>query len=411
MSTLENDAITQLLSSINEKKIDSSFKSDLKKKKCVASEKNCCKAAVRYNTIGNAYKDRLKNIPVYLVREEKNGIIKTHAYARCSKTTQESIDFCHLHCRMVKFNNEGLKIFEKDVLPLSKNDKNRWLANINDDFFENMGKRGAKKKNGDNNYTFTDENHPILLILNHKNPKLLTQLSLYASQLLKSNFSTQLLPFEIVKEKQIEKPIESTSSKLNNLMTLLNSNKSDDSEDDAEDDPQDDAEDDAQDDAQDDPQDDAQDDPQDDPQDESDSEDDSDSSQEEPIDIIPSNQNVELHDSAEDESESESESDVQVVEIYSTNGKLLYYDEENNSVIEPEGNDSGEIIGTLKEISKEYHTVFYNDKHYSVVKELKHPEKGKIYCCVLTNKVFDKKMKLIGSRTKLKNKEYRFDFI
>ena len=88
----------------------------------------------------------------------------------------------------------------------------------------------------------------------------------------------------------------------------------------------------------------------------------------------------------------------------------MYYDEENNSVIEPEGNDSGEIIGILKEISKEYHTIVYNHKYYTVAKELTHEDKGKIYCCVLTDKVFNKKMKLIGSRTKLKNKEYRFDF-
>jgi hypothetical protein len=158
----EDDTINQLLNNLNDNK--GKF-SHLKQKKDYFIEKNCCTAAVKYNTIGTAYTDTKNNLNVYLIKEEKNGNLKTNAYSRCSKTTQDGNVFCHLHCRMLKYNSEGLKIFDKDIVPKSSTDKTRWLANINDDFFENMGKRGAKKKNIDNNYVFSTNNNPILLIL------------------------------------------------------------------------------------------------------------------------------------------------------------------------------------------------------------------------------------------------------
>ena len=67
-----------------------------------------------------------------------------------------------------------MSIIEKDILPKDAIDKNRWLADVNDDYFQEMGKRGAKKKNCENNYTFSESNDPILLTLNHKNAKLAT---------------------------------------------------------------------------------------------------------------------------------------------------------------------------------------------------------------------------------------------
>ena len=385
MSKLENDAMTQLLSSISEKKIESSL--NPKKKKCISNEKHFCTAAVRYITIGDAYRDKLKNFNVLLVEEEKNGIVKPIAYARCSKPTPDSVEFCHLHNATLKRNSKGLKIFEKDIVPYSKNDKHTW-----EKYFENMGKRGAKKKNGDNNFSFSDENHPILMVLNHKNPKLETQLSLYASQLIKSNYSGNSLPLDIVKEQSIKTPvIEKKNDNLSNLMTLISSIKKDENAEDDE------SEDDKS---------------ENDKSEDDESEDDEESNNEQEKSLTKdSDDTLDETSSKASEASEASEDDVQVIEIQSKSGKLLYYDEENNSVIEPEGNDSGEIIGTLEEISKEYHTVEYNKKYFIVAKELKHDEKGKIYRCVLTNKVFNKKMKLIGTCTKLKNKDYRFDFM
>jgi hypothetical protein len=368
MSKNNDLATIQLLNNINEKK-KSNLSENKNKKKDISNEKDNCTAAVRYNTIGNAYKDRMSGVEVYLIKEEKNGNMKTHAYSRCSKTTQEGTNFCHLHCRMTKYNNDGLKIFEKDILPSIPNDKTRWLANVNDDFFENMGKRGAKKKNGENNYTFPDENHPVLLILNHKNAKLATQLSIVASQLLKnSNYVCQDINKKTIPKKEIIE--DSNIPNINNLISMISAidkpfeedSKSESSEEDVV---------------------------------ESDEE-----------DIVEPEEEV-----VESESDEEDEEGVSCIPIYTNKKKLLWYNQDNQIVYEPEGDDGGEEIGILKEISEEYHTINYEGKLCTVLKEINNiKNKGKLYCCVLTNSLFDKELNFIGTRNKIKNNEYNFDF-
>ena len=404
MSKINDLATIQLLSNINEKKI-----SDNKsKKKDISNEKNICIAGVRYNTIGNAYKDRMNNVDVYLIKEEKNGNIKTHAYSRCSKTTQDGTNFCHLHCRMTKYNNEGLKIFEKDILPSNPSDKTRWLANINDDFFENMGKRGAKKKNSENNFTFPDENHPVLLILTHKNAKLATQLSLYASQLLKnSNYVCHEIMTNNIKDNDIKKveskktkeiiKSDNTSENISNLISMIstidkssqllkksNINQDNKSEEHEDDEPENDE-----------------------------------SENDEFIEVNSENNqlkdnksvnNIEIKEQSDNEDNSSDDEGVSCIPIYTNKKKLLWYNEDNQSVYEPEGDDGGEEIGLLKEISMEYHTINHNEKFYTVLNELNVKDKGNIYYCVLTDSLFDKELNFIGTRTKIKNNKYRFDF-
>jgi len=360
MSKMENEVIIQLLNNINEKNLDVS-KTDNKQKKKDINEKNCCIAAVKYATIGNAYKDRIQNVDVYLVKDENNGVIKTNAYTRCSKTTQEGNTLCHLHSRMDKLNHDGLKIFEKDILPKENNDKSRWLANINDDFFENMGKRGAKKKNGDNNYLFNDENHPILLILNHKNAKLSTQLTIFATQLLKNN---NYVPTDIpILKENSKKNIETNDMK--NLISSISSfnlkeniKKFDEEEDEEED--------------------------------EEDDEDDEDN---------------------EDDDEEEDLEEKSCIEIFTINNKNLYLDPIDNFIYEPEGDDNGCPIGILTEISKDHHQIIYQNKFYTVLKESSHKKYDKIYSCVITDSLFDKELNFIGTRKKLKDNEYKLKFI
>jgi hypothetical protein len=423
MSKFDDIATIQILSNINEKKITNM--SEIKnKKKDISNEKNNCIAAVKYNTIGNAYKDRMKNIDVYLVKEEKNGNIKTHAYSRCSKTTQDGTHFCHLHCRMTKYNNDGLKIFDKDILPSNQNDKTRWLANINDDFFENMGKRGAKKKNGENNFTFPDENHPVLLILTHKNAKLATKLSIYASQLLKnSNYECLEIISNNIKDYEIKKTnskktkeiikTDNTSDNISNLISMISKidkssellKKSIDNDDKDESDKDESDKDESDKDESD--------------KDKSDKdESDKDKSDKDESDKDESD-DIEFEDieSKEDESKEDESKDVEsedegvsCIPIYTNKKKLLWYNEDNKVVYEPEGEDGGEEIGILKEISDEYYTINHNGKLYTVLKEINVKKKGNIYCCVLTDSLFDKELNFIGTRTKIKNNEYRFDF-
>ena len=351
MSEIEKEAINQLVSNLKD---DS--KSSTKIKKKPETLKNCCIAAVKYNTIGEAYKDHIKGLDVYLVKEEKNGSMKTNAFSRCSKTSQEGKQYCHLHTRMITSNPDGLKIYERDILPKNESDKTRYIANVNDDFFENMGKRGAKKKNGDNNYQFPTENHPILLILNHKNPKLMTHLTLYASQLLKKTVSSE--EFNKLQETSMIVNKEDSVNNLKNLIRMIpelqdevskHSAKEKVSVSDAVSDADSDAVSDAVSDAD-----------------------------------------------ADEASDDGSEEEVSCIPIYTKKDKLLWYNPENNFVYEPEGNDGGEEIGILTQVKEKYATVVYNDEHYTVLKNVKDPNDKASFYCTLTNSMFDKNMKYIG---------------
>jgi len=329
----ENDALSVLLNNINDNE-----------KKSASVEKEFCIAAVKYNTIGSAFKSIKQNLKVYFVKEDKNGTIKTYAYSRCSKTKQDGKDLCHLHC---KTNTNSLKIFEKDVLPKSNNDKNRYLATVDDDYFENMGKRGAKKKNGENNFIFSVENDPIRLILIHKNPKLTDKLRSYASELLEVNTNI------ISKDLTSKKSSKNKETSINDVINLITSNEKKLSNSDVI----------------------------------IESEEDDD------------NQSEEINSDDEDD-------EVSCTLIYTTKGKQLWLNIDNNIVYEPEGADNGEEIGLLTKISKKHHTIIHEDEYYTVIKEIKDNNDSLINCCVLTDILFDKDMNVIGKRKKLKNKKY-----
>jgi hypothetical protein len=198
------EAIDKLYETIMENE-NNSIKKDSKSKKLPmidvnsSNGKNCCKAAVRYTTIGNAYRSMMnQNTEVWLIDEDNDGNTKTHAFSRCLKTISDENGYCHIHSNTIKNNGQSkVKDFEKDILPTDSSDKTRRLANEDDKYFLPMGKRGAKKKNSVNTYTFQDEFNPILLVLNHKNPKLITPLTICATQLLKT--SKENVTMEITK--------------------------------------------------------------------------------------------------------------------------------------------------------------------------------------------------------------------
>ena len=120
--------------------------------------------------------------------------------------------------------------------------------------------------------------------------------------------------------------------------------------------------------------------------------------------------NIEIKEESDNEDNTSDDEGVSCIPIYTNKKKLLWYNEDNQSVYEPEGDDSGEEIGLLIEISMEYHTINHNDKFYTVLNELNVKDKGNIYYCVLTDSLFDKELNFIGTRTKIKNNKYRFDF-
>jgi hypothetical protein len=407
------DPLKQLEIKLNNKKSDdiSPNINDLKKN---SNDKILCSAAVRYTTFRKAYKVIESGHNVYLIKEEKNGIIKTSAYSQCLKTCHNENEYCHIHCRMILNNPEDLKIFKKDILPTGNNDKTRALASVNDSFFENMGKRGAKKKNYENNFCFPSENDPILLILNHKNAKLQTVLYDIAKQLLKSNHTD--IHFKPLKkqEEPIEKNMNNNLQNKISLVANLSNLKSNTEnvkimentvikeEDDfsIKEDEFDNEEDDysVKDNQSDNEEDDL-----------SIKEDHSDS--EEDSSVKDNESENDRYESDNDEDESDNENTVQCIEIKTIDNISLYLDPDDNKIYQPsEEEEDGEEIGYLKEISKKYHQIKYNDKLYTVMKEFDHVSKGKIYCCVLSNLLFDKKSKKIGKRIKIKGNEYTFQF-
>lgn len=221
------EAIDKLYETIMENE-NNPTKKDSKSKKTSTIDvhsvngKNCCKAAVRYTTIGNAYRNMMKqNTEVWLIDEDNDGNTKTHAFSRCLKTISDENGYCHIHSNTIKNNGQSkVKDFEKDILPINSSDKTRRLANEDDKYFLPMGKRGAKKKNSINTYTFQDESHPILLVLNHKNAKLNTLLTIYATQLLKT--SKENVTMEINKLSSSSMTSKSSSLKHDNFKNTHN---------------------------------------------------------------------------------------------------------------------------------------------------------------------------------------------
>lgn len=139
---VESQVIEELVNNINNKETNSDEENENHK----FNDKNLCKAAVKLTTYGKAYEYRINNKEVYLVNEEiKSGVRKTNAYIRCSKSaSKEGCDYCHIHQRTFERDKNSVKNFDKDIIPKDSSDKTKWLANIKDDFFDNMRKKERK---------------------------------------------------------------------------------------------------------------------------------------------------------------------------------------------------------------------------------------------------------------------------
>ena len=101
---------------------------------------------------------------------------------------------------------------------------------------------------------------------------------------------------------------------------------------------------------------------------------------------------------------------ISCFDIKTNKGRSLWLDENTFKVYHPEDDDGGSEIGVLKEIEKKYHTINYLDKYYTVILKINHDRYNEVNCCVIENKLFDNKLKYIGTRKKLKNNKYEFKF-
>jgi len=377
--------------------------------------KKKCLAYVKFNTIGKAYEAVNDGLPIYLVKESHNA--KPFAFCRCSKTTDHIDGLCHIHKK-----SSQIKKFENDILPQNENDSLRWKANIKDPYFENMGKRGAKKKNIQNSYNFPQKDDSIKEILEHKDKKLKVALYIYANKLLKNNFK---IPDE---KDNLKKPEKLVNNELNKSLDTIFSKKSSDELSNSKNDSSgrltdmnklkennkivtkkssDELLSDNESDNN--------------SENESDNESDNkpDNSNNESINESGNNKKIsdfknmlsEDAEDSEDDEDSDGEEEVHCEEIYTINkNKLLWYNKENNTVYSPEEDDGGEEIGILKEINKKYHTIIFESKYFTVIEFVKHKKYKNINCCVITNKLFNDNYEHIGNRKIIENNKYEMFF-
>lgn len=397
MASITNSSNILLDELVNEIRDKKKTQNDQKIKKITATDKKLCKAAVPISTRGGAYRKLLKGDKIGLVND--NG--KTIAYCRCSKTTSDENNYCHLHERTIKVNKAELKNFEEDILPKSKTDKSKWIATIDDSYFENMGKRGTKKKNIDNTFVFSSKSDPVLLVLIHKDAKLSTQLSLCATQLLK--FNSYILPKndEIETENLKEKiPIDKNNSgnHIDNFVSMMESLSSaslDKSLKSEEEDSE-----------------------------EEDNSDDEDSTTGKKSIVDKSDSKAKDSDADADAEDAEDESDaedadadaedeqVSCEEILTLKGETLLYNKVSNIIYRLDEDGDGEEMGFLTEIRKKYSTVYFeeNKTYYTVMTDLKHPNGSEYKRCSLTNKFFDKKLTYMGKLSQIEKNKYEFIF-
>lgn len=414
----ENDSLLlNIKNSIknNDKKIDKKVENKL------------CNGAVKYNTIGDAYKAITDSkIKVYIYETIKNGKVNEVAYARCSKKAEDNDCVCHLHRRMRSTNPKGIKYFDKDILPfVNNNDGNGIkirLANINDSYFDNMGKRGAKKKNKNTVIDFKSSNHPLLLAMQHKNPKILQDILIYARKQLKLS-QDEIEEKEITNKKVEKKEKESTNLDLIKTINLLkesNNSKSDmikdeSSETENESNEIEEIEEKFSD-----------------IQDESDDikdgfnsiEDNSSENEDIIIEGLDSEKNTDETNITSDIEENEEESDledVDVIKISTLKGRDVYLDEKTNLIYDTQdGYDSDNSInseesytskplGKLTEINEKHATVELDNKYFTVFSTVVN-NSIKYSLCVFSNKLFDDKLNHVGNiKEKRNSDEITFD--
>jgi hypothetical protein len=254
-------------------------------------------------------------------------------------------------------NKDRLKIFDTDILPKNPNDKTRKLAHEDDDFFENMGKRGTKKKNIDKTFYFENVTDPIYLILTNSNHKLRTLLSLHAIELLNDN-NELFKNNKYLSSKYNNDPIKDN---LNNMISLMSSSPIDNS-----------------------------------------------------INSLSQKQsslsidNFISSDDDDDDDESVSELEISVIEITTKKGRLLWYESETSIVYNPEEPRKGGM-GKLIKVPSKYSTIKMNNNEYTIIIEILHKKYGLINCCVLTDKLFNENFDHIGIRKKNKYEKNTYD--
>ena len=390
-------SLLQIVENINENSANSLLNESFNKKDKISKvNSTVCIAAVPYATKSLAYNDIQKgNIDVYMLKENIKGVWKIKAYSRCSKKQQEGCDYCHIHKKASENNkSEEFKIFEKDIMPKDISDINKYKAVITDEYFDSMGKRGAKKKNVSHNFIFNNENNPILMILKHPNAKLMTSLEMFANQLLKTNAPISNITLTPIESNSVSTLLETISKKDKKSTGLKESKVLKETKEPKE------------------------------PKETEKLEE-----PEELEELEESEESEELEESEESEDLKETEkleeseesedlididdnksvasdasSSIECIALKTIKGKEIFLEPDSNNVYDNDGDDTEyTLLGTFTKIDEKYGTVKYDDEYYTVMKDHDHNK-----YCVFTNRVYNYDNKHIGSLKKTKSGDIKY---
>ena len=356
---------------------------------------NQCQAIKTYNARPKAWEDIQKGNNVFMMYYYESGKMKEKLVSQCGGYGACEGKYCKNHLKTKNIIDiDRIETFfethKEDIVihPKSK-DEITFKKMINSDpHFVNMAVQGNTKKIKSTVYDFKNFEDPILLILNDRDPRLKDELRLFAIEKLQaSNKLVKKDNDEAIEKVEIQKGQDNNklAEKLKK-MTLENENQlSDDEFSELSD-----------------------------QEDEKNSNHHSDD-QEEEDNQKEKNDNhhsdSELDSDNEIIAEEDDDSAISAILIQTKKGKELYLDPNTQSVIEPEGENEGDIIGRLIETPKKYATIEKDNKFWTVISKIYCNDHKKDYLYdVLNYRLFDDEYKCIGKVFKNKQGDFQFKF-
>jgi hypothetical protein len=343
-SKISKAKIDTIKSTINNK----SKKLDLKKDE---SKNEICKAARYLNTKQSAIDAINKGIKVYILSEEVGGKIKIRPYTECSRPCYADDDFCWKHSTTPNTLN-----YVNDIV----NNVNSKIAKL--EHFQPNSKRKLVKNELISKLQSNDPSKkPILRI------KVTEDFIKEIEHILKTN-SIFLNESKNIKKVSNLKDKVHDEFKKSKSKSSINSNKQSKIEEFVEDNEH-----------------------------ESNNKQDSDNEQESvhEYEFVDEHESDDEHDSyseqeqemKEEEKDEEEEEELDVSEIHTKSGMLLYLSAKDNTVYEPDSDGGGEILGKLMRVGTKEAPYHDNNKYYIVGDEITFTGK-KYIICKITNMVF-----------------------
>lgn len=392
---------------------------------------NQCQAIKTYNARPKAWEDIQKGNNVFMMYYYESGKMKEKLVSQCGGYGACEGKYCKNHLKTKNIIDiDRIETFfethKEDIVihPKSK-DEITFKKMINSDpHFVNMAVQGNTKKIKSTVYDFKNFEDPILLILNDRDPRLKDELRLFAIEKLQaSNKLVKKDNDEAIEKVEIQKGQDNKLAEKLKKMTLENENQLSDDEFSELSDQEDEknsnhhSDDEEEEDNQKEKNDNHH---------HSDSEldsdneiiaeeDDEDECHRPPTPVMIRSPKIKLENikcqEMEEVGDEDDDSAISAILIQTKKGKELYLDPNTQSVIEPEGENEGDIIGRLIETPKKYATIEKDNKFWTVISKLYFNDHKKDYLYdVLNYRLFDDEYKCIGRVFKNKQGDFQFKF-